>query len=310
MSAFDGYRIPGISTPALDTLLGATARNPVLDMATAATSHLAEAYVPTAYRDLVKPWATNPLWMSGVRAAVGDGWTTQMATGSATALTTSFHGDLLPLYSRLDIGAKLLPPPMNLASSIVPRLPAVDFLRPSTTVLAAFTKSMGTRWIPPHDLLPGLTGVPLPGLDDTVRSILSEISTRYEVDIDAPDEEIEFTDLPDIELQTDLEFALYIDDLSGTVQSAFIPREVLRRGLRNLVFALCVFAFAQDQAPEFLHGLPPEMEQSVEEVWPDWAHLPEWLVQAILLGTYIAGLDYLSPWGSDSRHDEENRRGS
>lgn len=308
MSALDGYRIPNLSTPRWDAALHATARSPVLDMAAAATSSFAENYALTAYRDLVKPWVTNSLWMSGVRDAISPAWMNQVAAGSSATLAKSFHRELLPLYTRLDIGAKLLPLQMNLASAITPSLPSMDFLRPSTAVLTALTKSMGTKWTPPHDLFPGLTGVPLPGLDDTVRSILGEISTRYEIDIDAPDEEIEFTDLPDIELQPDLEFALYIDNLSGTVQSALIPREVLRRGIRNLIFALCVFAFAQHQAPEILHELPPEMEQSVEEVWPDWAHLPEWLVQAILLGTSIAGLNGLSSWGSDSRRDEENRR--
>lgn len=308
MSALDGYRIPNLSTPGWDAALRATARNSVLDKATATVSNLASTYTRTMYRDIAKPWATNPAWANGLRDAISPSRTTQAAACSATTLAKSFHRDLLPLYTRLDIGAKLLPSQLNLASAITPTLPSMDFLRPSTAVLTALTKSMGTRWVPPHDLFPGLTGVPLPGLDDTVRSILREISTQYELNINAPDEEIEFTDLPDIELQPDLEFALYIDDLSGTLQSAFIPREVLRRGVRNLIFALCVLAFAQNHAPEILHGLPPGVEQSVEEVWPDWAHLPEWMVQAILLGTGIAGLDSLSSRGSDSRRDEGNRR--
>ncbi|WP_341855781.1 hypothetical protein [Brachybacterium sp. GPGPB12] len=271
-------------------------------------SNLASTYARTMYRDIAKPWATNPVWANGLRDAISPSWTTQAAACSATTLAKSFHRDLFRRSTPGSTSARSsLPPQLNHASAITPTLPSMDFLRPSTAVLTALTKSMGTRWVPPHDLFPGLTGVPLPGLDDTVRSILREISTQYELDIDAPDEEIEFTDLPDIELQPDLEFALYIDDLSGTLQSAFIPREVSRRGVRNLIFALCVIAFAQNHAPEILHEPPPGVEQSVEEVWPDWAHLPEWMVQAILLGTGIAGLDSLSSRGSDSRRDEENR---
>lgn len=303
MNTFDGYRVPGLSTKPWHDMVRTLGRPPVMNAIVRANN-----FSNPLGRNLVHSWATGlgrePVWMDAVRAINKPVWADHFAGSSTSALVHSFHRNLLPSYTRFDVGAKLALQSMDLGMKLTPALPPMDFLRPSTAIITSIMKDFDSGWVPPHSLIPGLTGGALPGFDAAVRSILEQTSAEFEIDIEVPDEEIEFTAWPDVELQPDLDFAIHIDLLSRELQSAFLPRRTLQQGLRNIVILLLVASLAQTHAPDLVSTVPPDIEKAAEENWPDWAHLPPWLVDIVRLGMELAALKGVSSWIDGSRPDK------
>lgn len=303
MNTFDGYRLPGLTAKPWDDAIRALGRPPAIDAILRATS-LSNPLGTSMTQSWAKGLGSEPAWMDSVRAITNPVWTERFSGSSTSALVQSFHRNLLPSYTRFDVGAKLALQSMDLGMKLTPALPPMDFLRPSTAIITSIMKDFDSGWVPPHTLIPGLTGGALPGFDAAVRSILEQTSAEFEIDIEVPDEEIEFTAWPDVELQSDLDFAIHIDSLSRELQSAFLPRRTLQQGLRNIVILLLVASIVQTHAPDLVSTLPPDIEKAAEENWPDWAHLPPWLVEIVRLGMELAALKGASSWIDGSRPDE------
>lgn len=303
MNSFDGYRFPGLTAKPWDDTIRALGRPPAMDAIIRATT-ISNPLGTSMGHSWVKGLGSEPAWMDTVRAISSPVWTDGLAGSSTSALVQSFHRNLLPSYTRFDVGAKLALQSMDLGMKLTPALPPMDFLRPSTAIITSIMKDFDSGWVPPHTLIPGLTGGALPGFDAAVRSILEQTSAEFEIDIEVPDEEIEFTAWPDVELQSDLDFAIHIDSLSRELQSAFLPRRTLQQGLRNIVILLLVASIVQTHAPDLVSTLPPDIEKAAEENWPDWAHLPPWLVEIVRLGMELAALKGVSSWIDGSRPDE------
>lgn len=303
MNAFDGYQVPGLSAKPWQDMVRALGRPPVIDAIVRANN-----FSNPLATNLVHPWVKGlgkePAWIDTVRSISKPVWADYLSGTSTSALVQSFHRDLLPNYTRFDIGAKLALQSYDLGGKLTPVLPPIDFLRPSTAILTSIVRDFERGWAPPHTLIPGLTGGALPGFDATVRSIIEQTSAEFEIEIDVPDQEIGFTAWSDVELQPDLEFAIHIDSLSRHLQSAFLPRRTLQQGLRNIVILLIVASIVQAHAPELISTMPPDIEEAVEDNWPDWAQLPPWLAEIIRLGLELAGLKGASSWIEVSEPDD------
>lgn len=303
MSTFDGYRLAGLTAKPWDDAIRALGRPPAMDAIFRATS-FSNPLGTSMTQSWVKGLGSEPAWMGSVSAISSPVWTDDFAGSSTSTLVQSFHRDMLPTYSRFNVGAMLAQGPLNLGVELAPMLPAIDFLRPSTAIITSIMKDFDRGWVPPHTLIPGLTGGALPGFDAAVRSILEQTSAEFAIDIDVPDGEIEFTAWPDVELQPSPEFAAHVESLSNELQSAFLPRRTLQQGLRNVVILFLLTSIVQANAPELLSTMPPDIEEAVEENWPDWAHYPPWLVEIVQLGLGLAALKGVSSSTDGSRLDK------
>jgi len=284
MSTFDSYRVPGLSTKPWHDMVRALGRPPVMDAIVRANN-----FSNPLGTNLVHSWTNGlgrePAWMDTVRAVNKPVWADHFAGTSTSALVRSFHRNLLPTYPRFDVGAKVAIQSMDLGVKLAPVLTAIDILRPSTAIIASIVKDFERGWAPPHQLIPGLTGGVLPGFDPAIRSILEQISAEFGIDVEVPDDEIEFTAWPDVELQSDIEYIDYTNGHGQELDSAFLPRRLLMQAVRNIVFILLVCSLADEASPSIVGSLPAAVsEQLPEDVVPDQFDLPDWLTKTVLLG--------------------------
>lgn len=284
MNTFDGYRLPGLTAKPWDDAIRALGRPPAMDAILRATS-FSNPLGTSMTQSWVKGLGSEPAWMDTVRAITNPVWTDHFSGSSTSALVQSFHRNLLPSYPRFDIGAKLAMQSMDLGMKLTPVLPVIDFLMPSTAIITSIMKDFERGWALPHHLIPSLTGGALPGFDATIRSILDQISAEFGIDIEVPDDEIEFTAWPDVELQSDPEYVDYTNDLGRELDSAFLPRRLLMQAVRNIVFILLMYSLTHDASPSIIESLPAQVSEHLpEDVVPDGIEPPDWLWKTILLG--------------------------
>lgn len=120
--------------------------------------------------------------------------------------------------------------------------------------------------------------------DRAVRTITTGAANKLGTAVHLPEGPIAYAPWGDVDLQPDPEYREFVAQAAADIGQAQQPIEAIRRAVINTSFVIIILAMGQQAAPAVLEHTPEALSQPLEEHWPEWAHLPGWLTDAVLLG--------------------------
>ncbi|MGP9695688.1 hypothetical protein ACT3TZ_13860 [Brachybacterium sp. AOP25-B2-12] len=125
--------------------------------------------------------------------------------------------------------------------------------------------------------------------DLAVRAVISDAAEQLDTTVHLPEGTIAYSPWGDVDLQPDPEYREFAAQAAFEIVQARQPADAIRRAVINTSFALLILVMAQQQVAGILEDAPDAISQPIEEHWPDWAHLPGWLTDIIVLGYALRG---------------------
>lgn len=125
--------------------------------------------------------------------------------------------------------------------------------------------------------------------DLAVRAVITDAARQLDTTVHLPEGTIAYGPWGDVDLQPDPEYREFAAQSAFEIVQARQPADAIRRAVINTSFALLILVIAQQQAAGILEDAPDAISQPIEEHWPDWAHLPGWLTDIIVLGYALRG---------------------
>lgn len=127
--------------------------------------------------------------------------------------------------------------------------------------------------------------------DLAVRAVISDAAEQLDTTVHLPEGTIAYSPWGDVDLQPDPEYREFAAQAAFEMVQARQPTDAIRRAVTNISFALLILIMAQQAAPTVLEEFPASVSQPIEEHWPDWAELPGWLTDIVVLGYALRGVN-------------------